>query len=110
MTNDDMTLVRDYAARQSEQAFETLVSRYVNLVYSVAMRQVRDPHLAEEITQAIIYSSGAESGRTWSRHDSSKLAASHHGLYRCRCDESPTTTRTSRTGGTHAITTERIGK
>ncbi len=48
---DDLELVREYALRQSEQAFETLVFRYVNLVYSSAMRQVRDPHVAEEITQ-----------------------------------------------------------
>ena len=48
---DDMEFVREYARRQSELAFETIVSRYVNLVYSAAMRQVRDPHLAEEITQ-----------------------------------------------------------
>jgi len=53
MTNDDMELVRDYAASQSERAFTTLVSRYINLVYSTALRQVRDPHLAEEITQAV---------------------------------------------------------
>ena len=53
MMNDDMELVRDYAARQSEPAFETLVTRYINLVYSSALRQVRDPHLAEEITQAV---------------------------------------------------------
>ncbi len=50
--NDDMELVRDYISRHSEPAFATLVSRYINLVYATAFRQVRDPHLAEEITQA----------------------------------------------------------
>lgn len=51
--SDDMALVREYAQGNSEQAFATLVSRHVNLVYSVALRQVRDPHLAEEITQSV---------------------------------------------------------
>lgn len=50
---DDMTLLQEYALRNSEEAFATLVSRYVNLVYSVALRDVRDPHLAEEITQVV---------------------------------------------------------
>ena len=31
MTTDDMALVREYAERQSEPAFETLVSRYIHL-------------------------------------------------------------------------------
>ena len=53
MLNDDLTLLREYAKRNSEEAFAVLVSRHVNLVYSVALRSVRDPHLAEEITQAV---------------------------------------------------------
>ncbi len=52
MVTDDM-LLREYARNRSERAFETLVSRHINLVYSVAHRQVRDTHLAEEITQAV---------------------------------------------------------
>ena len=51
--SDDMTLVREYAQSNSEQAFATLVSRHINLVYSVALRQVGAPHVAEEVTQTV---------------------------------------------------------
>jgi RNA polymerase sigma factor (sigma-70 family) len=53
MTTDDMELVRQYAVDQSESAFAALVSRYTNLVYSASLRLVRDPQLAEEVTQAV---------------------------------------------------------
>jgi RNA polymerase sigma factor (sigma-70 family) len=53
MLNDDIALLRDYARHNSEEAFAALVSRHVNLVYSVALRSVRDAHLAGEITQAV---------------------------------------------------------
>lgn len=53
MINDDLTLLREYSRRNSEEAFATLVTRHINLVYSVALWQAHDPHLAEEITQAV---------------------------------------------------------
>ena len=53
MMSDDMTLVREFAANQSETAFAALTERHIALVHSAALRQVGDPHLAEEITQAV---------------------------------------------------------
>ena len=52
-TSDDMSLVREFAGHQNEAAFEALVARHVDLVYSAALRQTGDAHLAEEITQAV---------------------------------------------------------
>src|ERR1700704_7046494 len=49
----DTELLAEYVARRSETAFTHLVERHVALVHSVALRQVGDPHLAEEVTQAV---------------------------------------------------------
>jgi hypothetical protein len=53
MMTNEMDLVRDYAARQSKPAFEALVTRYVSLVYSTALRQTGDPHPAGHVTPAV---------------------------------------------------------
>jgi RNA polymerase sigma factor (sigma-70 family) len=53
MMSDDMMLVREFAASQSEPAFAALVERHIGLVHSAALRQAGDAHLAEEITQAV---------------------------------------------------------
>ncbi len=50
---DDKTLLRGYVEDDSQEAFAALVTRHVNKVYSVALRHTRNPHQAEEITQAV---------------------------------------------------------
>jgi RNA polymerase sigma factor (sigma-70 family) len=60
---DDMALLQEYAACNSEAAFEELVSRRVDFVYSAALRQVRNADLAEEVTQAVFIILAQKAGR-----------------------------------------------
>jgi RNA polymerase sigma factor (sigma-70 family) len=53
MMDDDMSLVREFAASRSEAAFAALVERHLGLVHSSALRQAQDSDLAGEITQAV---------------------------------------------------------
>jgi len=51
---DSLTLLAEYVKNSSESAFGELVSRYVNLVHSTALRMVGgDTHLAEDVAQTV---------------------------------------------------------
>jgi RNA polymerase sigma factor (sigma-70 family) len=53
MAANDLELLGQFAREQSQDAFTTLVNRHLGLVYSAALRQVRSPHLAEEVAQTV---------------------------------------------------------
>jgi RNA polymerase sigma factor (sigma-70 family) len=50
---NDQALLREYLERDSHEAFAALVARHVNKAYAIALRLSRNPHHAEEITQAV---------------------------------------------------------
>lgn len=50
---NDWKLLQEFVEDRSETAFATLVRRHVDLVHAAALRQVRVPHLAEDVTQAV---------------------------------------------------------
>jgi RNA polymerase sigma factor (sigma-70 family) len=52
----DSELIRQYLQTGAERAFEELVHRHVDLVYSTALRVLRNPTLAEDVTQRVFVS------------------------------------------------------
>jgi RNA polymerase sigma factor (sigma-70 family) len=60
---DDWQLLNDYATRNSEEAFRTLVERYAGMVYHTALRQARDTDAAEEVTQAVFIALAQKASR-----------------------------------------------
>jgi RNA polymerase sigma factor (sigma-70 family) len=51
--DDDLELLERFARQKSDAAFAQIVGRYSNMVFAAARRQVGDPHLAEDVTQAV---------------------------------------------------------
>ena len=64
---DDITLLREFSATESEAAFAALVSRHLNLVYSVALRSTGNVHAAQEISQAVFIIL-ARKAANWPQH------------------------------------------
>ena len=50
---DDADLLRLYVHDRSQDAFASLVHRYVHLVYASALRQTGDSHQADDVTQVV---------------------------------------------------------
>lgn len=50
---DDRQLLGEFTEQNSETAFRALVDRHAGMVYHTALRQVGNPHIAEEVTQAV---------------------------------------------------------
>lgn len=51
--NEDHQLLAEYVRTGSESAFAELVRRHLPLVYSAALRLVRDSHLAQDVAQVV---------------------------------------------------------
>ena len=50
---DDWNLLQQYVQQGSRPAFDELFQRHVTLVYATALRDLGDPHLAQDVTQAV---------------------------------------------------------
>ena len=59
----DSDLLTLYARKGDEDAFATVVNRHLSLVYSAALRQVRIPALAEEVSQVVFLELARAAGR-----------------------------------------------
>ena len=91
MTANDLDLLGQFAREQSQDAFTALVNRHLNLVYSAALRQVRSPQLAEEVSQSVFANLARNAAKLKPGHDPDRLALPGHTPYghRCRPPRSP---------------------
>ena len=64
---NDSDLIRRFVDEHSQEAFAEIVRRRIGLVYSAALRQVRDAHRAEDVTQEVFVDL-ARKARSLTRH------------------------------------------
>ena len=64
---NDQVLLRAYARERCEASFSELVHRHVDLVHSTALRILRDPSLAEEVTQRVFLALAQHSAKLQER-------------------------------------------
>ena len=62
---DDRELLRRYAAEHSQEAFAHLTTSYLPLVYSLALRELRDTGLAEDATQVVFLLLARKASSLW---------------------------------------------
>jgi RNA polymerase sigma factor (sigma-70 family) len=81
----DHELLAVFVKNGSESAFSALVARYVNLVYSTALRHTNDQHHAEEVTQAVFITLARKAGSISSKvilsgwlYQTARLTAANH--------------------------------
>ncbi|HXR03954.1 MAG TPA: sigma-70 family RNA polymerase sigma factor [Verrucomicrobiae bacterium] len=59
----DLDLLRQYTRENSQDAFAEIVRRHLDLVHSAALRQVRSPQLAEEVSQSVFADLARDAGK-----------------------------------------------
>ncbi|MCH6258849.1 sigma-70 family RNA polymerase sigma factor [Puniceicoccaceae bacterium K14] len=61
--SEDHALLRQFHENRSEEAFKVLTQRHIDLVYSIALRQVNyDSHLAKDVAQEVFSALAQKSG------------------------------------------------
>ena len=76
---DHRTLLAEYAANGSEEAFRELVACYIDLVYSTAVRLVNgDTHRAEDVAQTVFADLARLAGKISPERHARRLAAPAH--------------------------------
>src|SRR4051812_36471968 len=59
----DLETLQRHVSGQDHHAFDDLVARHLDWVYSSALRQVRDPHTADDVTQAVFLALSQHAGK-----------------------------------------------